>query len=149
MNQNHTIMKKLIIAVAFILFTGTAFSQALKKGVHLGIQSLKITLSTGATMEQYLDFMMNTFIPEAEKAFPGMKGFIMGGGMVMGGSEEVKEEYSIIYYFESEEVQSKYFDDGGNFTDAGTAALEKLGPTFEKHDKLGTNSAPTLGWMIL
>ena len=142
-------MKKLIIAAAVILLAGTAFSQTLKTGAHLGIQALKIDLAPGVTMEQYLDFTTNTFIPEAEKHFPGLKVFIMGGGMEMGGGEEFKEKYSVIYYFESAETQSKYFNEGGNFTDAGTAALEKPGPTFEKHDKLGTNSAPTFGWMIL
>ncbi len=125
-------MKKLIIAAAFILLTGVTFSQTLKKGCFLGVQALTITLAPGVTMEQYLDFTMNTFIPEAEKAFPGMKAFVMAGGIVIGNGEEVKEEYSIIYYFESEEVASRYFDDGGNFTDAGTAAIEKLGPTIEK-----------------
>jgi hypothetical protein len=142
-------MKKLIIAAAIILFAGTAFSQTFQKGVVLGVNSLKVTLDPDVTWNQYLDFTMNTFIPEAEKAFPGMKVFVMAGGIVIGSDEEVKEEYSIIYFFESEEVSSRYFDDGGNFTDAGNAALEKLGPTIEKYDKLGTNSAATLGWVIL
>jgi hypothetical protein len=142
-------MKKLIIAAAVILLAGTAFSQTLKTGAHLGIQALNIDLAPGVTMEQYLDFTTNTFIPEAEKHFPGLKVFIMGGGMVLGSGEEVKEEYSIIYYFESAEVQSKYFDEVGNFTEAGMTAIEKLGPTSEKMDKLGTNSAPAVGWMIL
>ena len=92
---------------------------------------------------------MNTFIPEAEKAFQGMKVFLTGGGMEIGGSTEGKEKYSIIYYFESEEIYNKYFDAEGNPNDAFAAAIEKLGPTFEKYDKLGTNTAPTLGWMIL
>jgi hypothetical protein len=149
MNQNHAIMKKLIIAAAFILLTGVTFSQTLKKGCFLGVQALTITLATDVTMEQYLDFTMNTFIPEAEKHFPGLKVLIMGGGMEMGSGEEAEVKYSVIYYFESAEVQSKYFNEGGNFTEGGTAAIEKLRPTSEKMDKLGTNSAPTLGWMIL
>ena len=142
-------MKKLIIAAAFILLAGVAFSQTLQKGSHLGIQSLNITLDPDVTWNQYLDFTMNTFIPEVEKHFPGMKAFVMGGGMEIGGSEEGKVEYSIIYFFESEEVFNKYFDAEGNPNDAFMAAIEKLEPTSEKMDKLGTNSAPALGWMIL
>ena len=142
-------MKKFIIAAAFILLAGTAFSQTLKTGAHLGIQALKIDLAPGVTMEQYLDFTTNTFIPEAEKHFQGMKAFLLGGGMEIGGSEELKVEYSIIFYFESEEVFNKFFDAEGNPNDVFMEAIEKLGPTSEKMDKLGTNSAPTLGWMIL
>jgi hypothetical protein len=142
-------MKKLIIAAAFILLAGTAFSQSLKKGVHLGIQSLNITLAADVTMEQYLDFMMNTVLPEYEKHFPGLKVFIMAGGMELGSSEEAEVKYSTIYYFESDEVQSKYFDSDFNLTDEGNAGWEKLEPTIEKLEKLGTNSAPTPGWLIL
>jgi len=97
-------MKKLIIAAAFILFAGTAFSQTLQKGAHLGVQDLTITLDPDVTMNQYLDFIMNTVIPEVEKAFPGMKTFLLRGGLEIGDSAEGKEKYSIIYYFESEEV---------------------------------------------
>ena len=142
-------MKKLIIAAAFILLAGTAFSQSLQKGAHLGIQAMTITLDPDVTWNQYLDFTMNTFIPEAEKAFPGMKAFLIGGGMEIGGSTEGKEKYSIIYYFESVEIFNKYFDAEGNPNDVFMAAIEKLGPTSEKMDKLGTNSAPTVGWIIL
>ena len=107
-------MKKLIIAAAFILLSGTLFSQTLQKGSHFGLQALKITLDPDVTMNQYLDFTMNTFIPEAEKHFPGMKAFVVGGGMEIGSSEEAKVEYSIIYFFESAEVFNKFFDAEGN-----------------------------------
>ena len=142
-------MKKLIIAAAIILLAGTAFSQTLQRGAHLGVQALTITLDPDVTMNQYLDFTLNTFIPEAEKHFSGMTAFLMGGGMEIGDSEEAKVEYSIIYYFESEEVFNKYFDAEGNPNDAFMEAIEKLGPTSERMDKLGTNSAPTLGWKVL
>ena len=69
--------------------------------------------------------------------------------MELGSIEEAGVKYSVIYYFESSDVQGKYFDEGGNLTEGGTAAIEKLGPTSEKMDELGTNNAPTLGWMIL
>ncbi|MCK5702851.1 MAG: hypothetical protein KAI29_16925 [Cyclobacteriaceae bacterium] len=141
-------MKKLIIATAFILLAGTAFSQTLQKGAHLGIQSLNVTLDPDVTMNQYLDFTLNTFIPEAEKHFPGMKGFVIGGGMEIG-SEEVKVEYSLIWYWESVEDFNNYFDAEGNPTDAFLATFEKLGPTIEKLEKLGISSAPVLGWLIL
>ncbi len=142
-------MKKLIIAAAIILFAGTAFSQTLQKGGILSVQTLKISLDPDVTWNQYLDFTMNTYIPEAEKAFQGVKVFVMIGGIKLGSIGEAKEEYNLIYYWESEEAANKYFDAGGNLTDEGTAAMEKLGPTFEKGEKLGTNSSDLLVWVIL
>ena len=137
-------MKKLIIATAFILLAGTAFSQTLKKGNIIGVHHLTVTLKPDVTMDQYLDFTINTLFPEAEKAFPGVKAFIMQGG-----SGGATNDYATLFYFESGEVFSKYFDAEDNLTIEGTAAMEKLGPTIEKLDELGTDTREEFGWMIL
>ena len=139
-------MKKLIIAAAFILLAGTVFSQTLQKGAHLGVNTMKVTLDPDVTMNQYLDFTINTVVPEIEKHFPGMKVFIMAGGGDLG---ENKIEYAYLFYFETAEVYNKYFDAEGNFNDEGLAAMEKLGPTFEEQDKLGTDPGKLAGWLIL
>jgi hypothetical protein len=115
----------------------------------MGIQDLAVTLSAGVTWKQYLEFTMDNFIPEAEMAFPGMSVFVMRGGIEAGNSEETEEMYSLIYFFESKKVQRKYFDNEGNLNDAGATAMELLEPIFEMYEKLGTNSAPMTGWMIL
>ena len=137
-------MKKLIIVAAFILLAGVAFGQHLQKGVLLGVHHMTITLKPNVTMDQYLDFTINNFIPEAEKAFPGLKAFIMQGG---GGG--ATNDYASLFYFESGEVFSKYFDAEDNLTIEGTAAMEKLEPTIEKLDELGTDTREEFGWMIL
>ena len=142
-------MKKLIIVTAFIFTAGTLLSQNMKKGSYLGIQDLTVTLSADVTWKQYLEFTMDNFIPEAEMAFPGMSVFVMRGGIEAGNIEETEEMYSLIYFFESKKVQRKYFDNEGNLTDAGATAMELLEPIFEMYEKLGTNSAPMTGWMIL
>ena len=53
-------MKKLIIAVAFILFAGVAFGQTLQKGSVLALRTDAPTLNPGVTMDQYEEFMINT-----------------------------------------------------------------------------------------
>jgi len=97
-------------------------------------------------MDQYLDFTINTLIPEMEKHLQGVKGFIMQGGS---GDNTNDTDYASLYYFESAEVFSKYFDAKGNFNEGGAAAMEKMGPTFEKLEELGTEDREEYGWMIL
>jgi len=148
MNQNHTVMKKLIIAAAFILLAGTTFSQTLQKGSLLGHWTPSITLAPDVTMDQYMDFVKNKFLPAFEEHFPGMKGFIMqGGGDYLEG--DVKNEYVYLFYFESAEVVHKYFDTEFNITEEAAAALEKLGPIFEEFKKLGTDAGKREMWTIL
>ena len=149
MIRMYYIMKKIIIVSALVLFAGTVFSQCLKKGSFIGVQAFNIELGPGVTLDQYLKFTMKTFIPEAEKAFPGMKVFLMEGGVDLSSMEELENAYSLVYYFESERVQGNYFDKEGNLTEEGTAAMEMLEPTFEQYEKLGYNSAPLIGWKLL
>jgi hypothetical protein len=141
-------MKKLIIAVAFILLAGTAFSQTLQKGGLLGHWTPSITLAPDVTMDQYMDFVKNKYLPAFEEHLPGMRGFIMqGGGDYLEG--DVKNEYVYLFYVESAEVFHKYFDTEYNITDEGAAAMEKLGPIIEEYKKLGTDAGKRVMWTIL
>lgn len=139
-------MRKLLIIMALFLFTGIAFGQALQKGSLLKVHHMKITLKPGVTMDQYLDFTNNTLIPEFEKNFPGVKAYIMQGGS---GDNTNDTDYASLYYIESADVFSKYFDAKGNFNEGGFAAIEKLKSTFEKLEELGTEDREEYGWMIL
>lgn len=107
---------------------------------------MTITLKPGVTMDQYLDFTINTLIPEFEKNFPGVKAYIMQGGS---GDNTNDTDYASLYYFESAEVFSKYFHVDGNFNEGGFAAMAKLESTLEKLEELVTEEREEYGWMIL
>ncbi|WP_146066663.1 hypothetical protein, partial [Candidatus Venteria ishoeyi] len=72
-------MKKLILCVALIIAATSIFSQSLEKGNILGVHTNTVTLKSGVTMNQYLDFYTNKFIPEYEKNLPGIKLYVVKG----------------------------------------------------------------------
>ncbi len=72
-------MKKLIIAAAFLLFTCVAYGQTVQKGSVVGVHTSTVTLNSGVTLDQYMDYFTNRFIPEFEKNFPGIKLFLVKG----------------------------------------------------------------------
>jgi len=139
-------MKRLLIITALLLFAGIVFGQTFQKGSFLKIHHLTITLKPGVTMDQYLEFTINTFIPEFEKHFPGVKAYIMQGGS---GDHTNDTDYASLCYIESAEVFNKYFDAKGNFNEGGFAAIEKLSPTIEKLQELVIEDRKEYGWMIL
>ena len=98
-------MRKVVLATAFLLFTGIAFCQALKKDAVLlfDIDS-EVELKPGVSMSEYLDFLLTTVKPEMDKAWPGTK------YIVMQGEREGEKANSIIriWSFESAEVRDKY-----------------------------------------
>jgi len=97
------------------LFIGVAFGQTVQKGSIVGVHTSTVTLNSGVTLDQYLDFYTNRFIPEFEKHFPGVKLFL-----VKGLNREVKGEYGSIFIVESKKVYNKYWNDDGSYTDVIT-----------------------------
>jgi hypothetical protein len=136
-------MKKLIIATVFILLTGTVFSQTLKKGTVLAIHNITVTLAPGVTMDQYMEFLSDKFLPEAEKNFDGWKGFL-----VKSDRGENINSIAVVYYIESLEARDKYFKSDGTMNDVGNAAVEKMSPIMEELKKLGTYTREYDDWVI-
>ena len=136
-------MKKLIIAAAFILLAGVAYGQTLKKGNLIGTHVFTVELATGVTMDQYLDFRLNKFIPEWEKHFKGGRQFLLKG--IRGENEN---EFGLLFYFESEEIRDKYINDDESLTKEGEAALEKISSVREELLKLGTRTGEYTDWII-
>jgi hypothetical protein len=114
-------MKKLIIAAAFILFSGIVFGQTIKKGSIIAIRVQTVTLQPDVTMNQYLDFLVNKYYPEFEKNYPGIKRFCM-----IGDRGELVNRIASIYYFESAEVRAKYWPSLDESTPAAEAALANM-----------------------
>ena len=136
-------MKKFIIAAAFILFAGVAFGQTIQKGGSFGLHVLTIDLDPDVTMNQYLDFFINKFIPEMEKQFEGLKVIIMKGDR----GEHINK-IGWVNYFESEKDRDRYWPEIENSSEEGKAAMEKLQPMFDELEKLGTWSREYSGWVI-
>lgn len=136
-------MKKFIIAAAFILFAGVAFGQTLQKGSVVGVHTTTVTLNPGVTLDQYLDFFTNRFIPEFEKHFPGIKLFL-----VKGLNREVEGEYGKIFIIESKKVYNKYWNDDGSYTDITMAIAEKVQPLLDEGNKFGTSTDVITDWVI-
>lgn len=137
-------MKKLIIAVAFILFAGVAFGQTLKKGGVVALHSYTISLAPGVTMEEYLDFWESSILPELNKVFPIKKARILKGIGVNN-----QDAFATLNYWESLEVFRTYWNDDGTPTEKGAAAMGTLQPIIEKMNKMGEYTQTPGDWLIL
>ena len=130
-------MKKLIIAVAFILFAGVAFGQTIQKGSVLAMHINTATLNPDVTMNQYQDFMINKFAPDFEKLFPGTKVFILKADR-----GEQKGKIALLIFVESVEARDKLF----GAEDAGMEGT--MVPLMEKLGKYATISNNYSDWVV-
>jgi len=137
-------MKKLIFTAAITLLSlGISFGQSLQKGNVLGLHVITVTLKPGVTMEQYIDFYLEKYMPEAEKNFPGIKGYIIKG--VRGENEN---KFGIVFSFKSVEVRDKYFPEPDKMSELANAGFQKLQPLTDELDKLGSYTSVYTDWVI-
>jgi hypothetical protein len=140
-------MKKLLVVTVLLLFVGIAIGQTLKKGCVLGVHHItNIVLAEGATMDDFIEFNLQTYIPAFEKALPGVKLFL-----VEGNRGEEQDNFGLLFYCESVKVRDQYWPEKDVTSEKANAALEiHLGPVMEEFDKIVTStSSGQTDWTIL
>ena len=103
----------------------------------------EIALKPDVTFEMYLNFLKNKHLPELEKQFPGTTGIILKADRGV-----YKNEYTLLWHFNSVEERDKYIDADGNWTEVGQSASDNLS-TWEGLNNLGTWSSTVTDWVIL
>lgn len=136
-------MKKLLILSALILFSGIAFSQSLQKGNLIGIHKLTITVNTGYTVDEFMDFFTNKFIPKYEEIHPGLKIYVVKGNR---GEEENK--LGLLFMFNSIDARDKYWPKMGESSLLEQHNLENMTSTYEEFLKRGNWSTTFTDWIV-
>ena len=136
-------MKKVLVFTALLLFAGIAFGQTLKKGNLIGVHVVTVELKPDVTMEQYIKFLSEKYIPEFEKLYEGYHLFTMKG--IRG---ENKGSIGFLFQLKDEATRNLYNNDDGSPTDLGNQLWEKFKPVFSEMEKLGTWASDYTDWVI-
>ena len=140
-------MRKLLVVTAILLFAGIAFGQTLKKGSLVGVHHTNnVVLNEGVTMDEFIEFNLQKYIPAYEKAFPGIKVFILEGDR---GEEE--NNLGFLFFCESVKVRDEYWPEKEVTSEKANAGLqEHLQPLEEAYQKLVKSSTSGhTDWKIL
>lgn len=128
-------MKKGLFFLAFALTGMLCFGQTLHKGNLLGLHISTPDLKQGVTMEEYTKFFTSKVIPAYDKAFPGMKTYLIKS---LHGQDSAR--MGAIYMFNSEADRNKYFNNDGTTTKLFATANAKLNGIVKEMDKYVTAS---------
>jgi hypothetical protein len=137
-------MKKLVLLATLILMAGMTYGQNLQKGNLIGTHVISVALQPGATMEKYMDFYKGKVVPEYEKAFSGMKAYVVKS--IRGVN---KDSFGGFMVFKTEADRDKYFKADGSYTEIGNAAYAKLKPVLDELSKLGAMTSVYNDWLVL
>jgi len=138
-------MKKLLFSsILFILFTGMAFSQTIKKGNLLGIHIMdEMNLKPGVTIEQVEDFFINKYIPEFQKQFSKIKMIPIKG--IRG---EDGGKVGAIMILKSESDRAIYWNEDGSFNEKGKELRANLKPVVDELNKMMTSVDAYTDWLV-
>lgn len=121
-------------------------AQTLKKGAVIAVNTYTFTLNPDVTMNQFLDFYINKYIPEYEKNYPGVKEYV-----IWGDRGEKKNQMGTITVFESIAVRDKYYPtEGSEGSDVAMAAQEKMKALNDEFGKfyIGEGVRTYTDWII-
>jgi len=108
--------------------------QGLERGNLLGVHVITVTLKPGVTMDEFRNFFVREVLPEYEKNWPGLKGYLLKS--FFGDS---KNKFAIVWLFKTVDDRNRNFDANGRANELEKSALEKVKPIEEKlKDKYGT-----------
>jgi hypothetical protein len=120
--------------IAGLLLTATVCSgEGLEKGNLFGVHVITVRLRPHVTLDQFKDFFVTRVLPEYEKQWVGLKGYL-----VKSRRGEYKNRFAIVWLFTSEAARNRYFtaDDKPNALEK--AAYKGVGPIEEELKQYGT-----------
>jgi len=122
-------------------------AQTLKKGAVVCVNTYTFTLNPKVTMNQFLDFYVNKYIPEFEKNYPGVKSYLLWGDR-----GEKKNQIGTIDVYESVAVRDKYYpiENDTTMTEAVKLANEKMKVINQESGKffIGDGTRTYTDWII-
>lgn len=127
-------MKKALILLTFALTGIFCFGQTLQKGNLLGLHSSSPKLKEGVKMEDFINFFKSKVIPAYDKAFPGIKTYLV---VSVRGQDSAR--LGTIYMFNSEADRDRYFNKDGTPTELLNTSFAKLGDLLKELEKYATN----------
>ncbi len=127
----NLISRAWIVTIMALSISGVSQAQGLQRGNLIGIHVITVTLNPNATMDDFKNFYVREVLPEYEKNWPGLKGYLLKSFF-----SDAQNKFAIVWLFKTEEHRNRNFNADGSPNELEKAALEKVKPIEEKLKKL-------------
>jgi hypothetical protein len=120
------LLKRLLILSLFLV-PGICHAQGLERGNLIGVHVVTVHLKPNASMEDFTRFYVEHVLPEYEKNWPGLKGYLLKAFF-----SDSKNKFAIVWLFKTVEDRNRNFNPDGSANELEKAALEKVKPVEDK-----------------
>lgn len=122
----NMLLKRMLI-LALFLVPGICHAQGLERGNLIGVHVVTVHLKPNASMEDFTRFYVEHVLPEYEKNWPGLKGYLLKAFF-----SDSKNKFAIVWLFKTVEDRNRNFNPDGSANELEKAALEKVKPVEDK-----------------
>jgi hypothetical protein len=137
MSLSRTV-KSLMLVFAILLSSNLGHAQGLEHGNLIGVHVVKVDLKPGATMDEFTTFYVQKVIPEYEKNWPGLKGYLLKSFF-----DDSRNKIAIIWLFKTVQDRNRNFNADGSANELERAGWAKVRPVEDKLKDLYGNYTVT------
>jgi hypothetical protein len=106
-------------------------ADGLERGNLIGVHVVTVTLKPNATMEDFKNFYVREVLPQYERNWPGLKGYLLKSFFA-----DSQNEFAIIWLFKTVADRNRNFDANGRANELEHAALQKVKPIEDRLKQL-------------
>ena len=136
-------MRKFLVLIAFILFSGITFCQTFEKGNLIGFHTITVKPNPDVTFNQFMDYFMNKYVPKYEESFPGLKIYV-----VKGNRGENENGFGMLFCFNSVEDRDKYWPKMNESSELAQIGFSKMSIASTELAALGSWTSTHTDWVI-
>jgi hypothetical protein len=139
------LLKRLTIIVVVILASNFSYGQGLQPNNLFGVHVITVNLNPNVTMDEFKTFFVHEVIPEYEKHWPGLRGYL-----VKSARGEYQNRFAVVWLFKTVADRDRNFDADDKPNELENAALEQVKPIEEKlKHKYGTYTVKYMDdWVV-
>src|SRR2546430_14100263 len=105
----NRLSRRLIITALLLFGSSAGYAQGLERGNLIGVHVVTVNLNPNASMEDFTKFYVEQVLPEYEKSWPGLKGYLLKS--FFGDS---KNKFAIVWLFKTVEDRNRNFNADGS-----------------------------------
>jgi hypothetical protein len=123
----NAVANRLMVVAVLLMASGVCYGQGLERGNLIGVHVITVNLKPGVSMEDFTKFYVEHVLPEYEKNWPGLEGYLLKSFF-----SDSKNKFAVVWLFKTVEYRNRNFNPDGTSNELERAAHARVEPIEDK-----------------
>ena len=116
-------LSRCLVAAVVVMVPIICQARGLERGNLIGVHVITVDLKPGVSMEEFTKFYVEHVLPEYEKNWPGLEGYLLKSFF-----SDSKNKFAIVWLFKTVEDRNRNFHADGTANELERAAQARVKP---------------------